>query len=289
MSATDPTGAPGLRGFPSPFQAALLVLLGVFVASLIAVLLAEPTSPTTAVGLGTVFGLGTAALLGASHVPPPHAERLGLRSLRPAQLAALTLLLPVALLVAELDPLLSTWLPAPDAAALEQSIREALPTDEKLGLVETVVVAVGLAPLVEEWLFRGVIQQGLVAHLGVAGGIFVTALLFALGHGGEGISAQSWTAVVAKIFVLGLALGWVRHVTCSLFAAILLHAGVNGLGVLALAFDETPPGAAEGHLPLAVLAGAALSVALGGWWLRRLPPAPALPNPPASGADAADR
>lgn len=276
------------RAFPSPFQASLLVLSGVFVASLVAALVQEATSPATAAGLATVFGLGAAALLGASHVPPPHAERLGLRRLRPAQLVALVLLLPVVLLAAELDPLLSTWLPAPDAAAYEQRLREALPTGEKLGLVETVVVVMGLAPLVEEWLFRGVIQQGLVAHLGATGGIFVTALLFALGHGGAGLSVQAWAAVVAQVFVLGLAFGWVRHATGSLFAAILLHAGTNGLGVLALTLGQSQAAAAGGHLPLGVLAGAALSVALGGWWLRRIPPVPAAPEPSSRGADDVD-
>jgi membrane protease YdiL (CAAX protease family) len=277
MSGPDTNGD---SGFPSPFQASLLALLGIFVTSLIAVLLQEVTSPTTAAGLATVLGLGAAGLLGASHVPPPHAGRLGLRGLRLVQLPALALLLPVALLAAELDPLFSTWLPAPDAAEYDQRMREVLPTGDDLALVETLVVAVGLAPLVEEWLFRGVIQQGLVTHLGVAGGILVTALLFALGHGGAGMSAQAWAAVVAQIFVLGLAFGWVRHATGSLFAAILLHAGVNGLGVLSLTLDASEPGAADDHLPLAALAAAAVSVALGVFWLRRIAPAPLRPEPP---------
>ncbi len=33
-------------------------------------------------------------------------------------------------------------------------------------MLETLIVAVGLIPVIEEWFFRGVIQQGLVASLG---------------------------------------------------------------------------------------------------------------------------
>jgi len=291
MSERGPIGrrrpTRGEEPFPGPFQASLLALLGIFVTSLVAVLLQDATSPTTAAGLATVLGLGAAGLLGAAHVPPPHAERMGLRALRLAHLLPLALLVPVALLAAELDPLLSTWLPAPDAAEHAERMREVLPTGERLALVETVVVAVGLAPLVEEWLFRGVIQQGLVARLGGGAGVVLTALLFALGHGGAGMSAQSWAAVVAQIFVLGLAFGFARQATGSLFAAILLHAGVNGLGVLSLAFDEASASvdAAAAHLPLAALAASALSVALGAWWLRRVPPAPLRPEPPAEDDD----
>jgi hypothetical protein len=284
MSDPRPTGAP----FPSPFQASLLALLGIFVANLVGALLLDATSPTTAAGLATVIGLGAAGLLGATHVPPPHAERLGLRGLRLGHLLPLALLLPVALLAAELDPLLSTWWPAPDAPARAERMREVLPTGERLALIETLVVAVGLAPLVEEWLFRGVIQQGLVAHLGTRAGVLVTALLFALGHGGAGISAQSWVAVVAQIFVIGLAFGFVRQATGSLLAAVLLHAGVNALGVVSLLLGDAlalprATGAAPGsaHLPPAVLAGSAASVALGVWWLRRIPPVPLRPEPSA--------
>lgn len=272
--------------FPSPLQASLLALLGVFAANLVGALLAGVTSATAATGLATVVGIGAAGLLGAANVPPPHAERLGLRGLRLVHLPPLLLLVPVSLLAAELDPLLATWFPPPDVVERAERMREVLPTDAGLALVETLVVAVGLSPVVEEWLFRGVIQQGLVAHLGAGAGIATTALLFALCHGG-GISAQSYAAVVAQTFTIGVAFGFARHATGSLLAAILLHAGVNGFGVLALSIGQAlgGSGAAAGaapapaHLPLAVLAGSAASVALGAWWLRRVAPAPLRPEP----------
>jgi membrane protease YdiL (CAAX protease family) len=303
MSGGDPgAGRDGLarRGdggeppFPSPLQASLLALLGVFLASLVAVLLADVTSPTTAAGLATVIGVGAAGALGAANVPPPHAERLGLRGLRLLHLPPLLLLVPVALFAAALDPLLSTWLPAPDAETVAERMREVLPTDDRLALVETLVVAVGLAPIVEEWLFRGVIQQGLVARLGVPAGVVTTALLFAIGHGGGGFSAQSTAAVVAQIFVIGLTLGFARQATGSLLAPILLHAGVNAVGVLGLALGADAASAAAAaeapqHQPPAMLAASAAAVALGVWWLRRVPPAPLRPDPPAADEGGAPR
>lgn len=284
-----PVPRPGGTPFPGPLQASLLALLGVFVAQLIGFLMLDFTSPTTAAGIATVVGVGAAGLLGASHVPPPHAERLGLRRLRWPHAPALLLMLPIALLAAQLDPLLAKWLPPPDAVERAERLREVLPTDERLALVETLVVAVGLAPVVEEWLFRGVIQQGLVAHLGPVAGVVTTALLFALGHGGSGLSGQSYLAVVAQIFAIGLAFGYVRHVTGSLLAAIALHAAVNALGVLLLHAGDAValPGAdpASAFLPGWLLGAAVVSVALGAAWLRRIAPAPLPAEPPREADD----
>jgi membrane protease YdiL (CAAX protease family) len=292
MSARDPErghdegperGAPAAPPFPSPLQASLLAVLGVVLTGATAAMLIRVTSPTTAVGFATVLGVGAAGLLGAAHVPPPHGARLGLRGLRLLHVPPLLLLAPVTLLAAALEPLLAAWLPPPDAPAVADRVREVLPTGDALALVETAVVTVGLAPIVEEWLFRGVIQQGLVARLGGPVGVATTALLFALGHGGGGFSAQSTAAVVAQIFVIGLGFGYAREVTGSLLAPIGLHAAVNAIGVLGLAATAEAAGGAglePEQSPVVTLASLA-SVALGAWWLRRIPPVPLRPEPPA--------
>lgn len=269
--------------FPSPVQASLLALLGVLFSSVLAVGLREVVSPTAAIGIASVVGLGAAGALGAAHVPAPHAERLGLRGLRVQHLLALLLLLPVALLTSEIGRLLALWWPAPDATQVIERTQGLLPVDAGLALLETLVVAVGLAPVIEEWLFRGVIQQGLVATLGPGAGIVTTALLFGLGHGGTGVSAQSWLAIVSQGFALGLAFGYARLFSGSLLAAIGLHAGINLAGVLAIAFADTVPvpgyNQAGAHLPAPLLAIAAGSVGLGAWWLRLVPPLPLRPEP----------
>jgi hypothetical protein len=131
---------------------------------------------------------------------------------------------------------------------------------------------VGIVPVLEEWFFRGVLQQGLVARLGAPAGVAATATLFALAHGGA-MSAQSYLALFAQSLVLGLALGFARQATGSLLASILLHTGVNLAGVLALAFAQTVPipgyNAPGPHTPAWMLAASAASVAVGAWALAR--------------------
>lgn len=260
------------RSFPSPLTASLLTMMGAFFTTAIALMVSDWASPTAAVGIGTVLGLGCAGLLGAANIPPPHAERVGLRGLRRQQLLPLLLLLPVALLASEIDNGIAALWVAPDVQQGVQETVEKLPSDASLSVLETVIVAVGLVPVVEEWFFRGVLQQGLVARMGAAGGIFVTALFFALGHG-AGLSPQAWAALASQTLVLGVTFGYARHKTGSLLAPILLHIGVNGMGVAAMAAPQVVavPGynAPGAHTPLSVLLPAIASVALGAWLLSK--------------------
>jgi membrane protease YdiL (CAAX protease family) len=271
------------RPFPTPFQAALLTLMGSFFAGAVVIVASEWMTPTAALGLGAVVGLGAAGALGASNIPSPHGARVGLVGLRARHVLPLLLLLPMALVASELDNVVRVFLPPPDAPQVAQQVLEKLPTDTRLAMLETVVVVVGLVPLVEEWFFRGVLQQGLVANAGARGGIFLTALLFAMGHGSPGVSPQSWAALVAQALLLGLLLGFARHKTGSILASIVLHVGVNGLGVLALALPGliaipgyNAPGA---HTPAWLLVPSLASVALGIFLLAKETPPP-IPDPP---------
>lgn len=261
------------RPFPSPLSASLLTMMGAFFTTAIALMLSDWASPTAAAGIGTVLGLGGAGLLGAANVPPPHAERVGLCGLRQRQLLPLLLLLPVALLASELDnDITALFFPAAGAEPVVQETVERLSSDTRLSLLETTIVAVGLVPVVEEWFFRGVVQQGLVATMGAAGGIVVSALFFALGRG-AGLSPQGSAALIAQTLVLGITFGYARHRTGSLLAPILLHIGVNGMGVAAMAAPQVVavPGynAPGTHTPLLVLLPALVSVAIGIWLLSR--------------------
>ena len=274
-----------VRPFPSPLQAALLTLMGSFFAGAVTVVAAQSMSVTSALGLGTAFGLGAAGALGAASVPLPHGVRVGLRGIALRHVLPILLLVPVVLLASEVDNVVKLVLPAPDAPQVVQETLERVPTDTGLALIETAVVVVGIVPLLEEWFFRGILQQGLIANAGVRGGIFLTSLLFAMGHGGPGMSPQSWAALVAQTLVLGLVLGYARHTTGSIVAPILLHMGVNGLGVLALALPDViviPGYDAPGtHTPLAWLLPSAFAVALGLWLLSREHPEPMPPLPAA--------
>jgi CAAX prenyl protease-like protein len=141
-------------------------------------------------------------------------------------------------------------------------------------------------PLVEEWFFRGVLQQGLVGSLGPRLGILGTAALFAFGHG-LGSSPQAFAASVAQALVLGLVLGYLRHTTGSILPSTLLHAAINGLGVVSLALPTVlaipgydAPGA---HTPLALLVPSFVAVAIALLLLRRERPEPIPAVPLASG------
>lgn len=278
------------RPFPSPLQAALLTLMGSFFASAVAIAASQSMSPTSALGLGTAIGFGAAGALGAASVPRPHGVRVGLRGIAGRHVLPILLLLPAAILASEVDNVVKALLPAPDAPQVAEETLEKIPVDTRLALIETVVVVVGIVPILEEWFFRGVVQQGLVANAGVRGGIFLTALLFAMGHGGPALSLQSWAALVAQTLVLGLVLGYARHATGSIVAPILLHVGVNGFGVLSLAMPALVaiPGynAPGNHTPLALLVPSAIAVAAGVALLaRERVEAPPPPPPPEEDRD----
>lgn len=88
------------------------------------------------------------------------------------------------------------------------------------------VVVVG-APLVEELMYRGMIQVGFVATWGTRVGIVVTAALFAGIH-------FSWPEFPA-LFAFALVLGVGRHRAGRLGPAIMAHVGFNACGLLAVA------------------------------------------------------
>lgn len=86
------------------------------------------------------------------------------------------------------------------------------------------IYGVSVAPLLEEFFFRGFLYPVLARKLGVAVAIVVTALFFAGVHGAQ--LAYSWAPVLV-IFMVGLALTAVRAVTKSLSASLLMHVAYN--------------------------------------------------------------
>jgi hypothetical protein len=96
------------RPFPTPLNAVLLTLMGAFFSTEISVMLSSVVTPTAAIGIGGVLGLGGAGLLGAANIPPPHAERVGLRLPSRRQLFGVLLLLPIAIVASEMENLSSS-------------------------------------------------------------------------------------------------------------------------------------------------------------------------------------
>jgi len=85
-------------------------------------------------------------------------------------------------------------------------------------------MAVLVAPLVEETVFRGYLYPLLAKSFGVVASIIVTGILFGLMHGAQ----LGWTfgLVVVLVFV-GIVFTFVRARTGTVFASYLLHLGYN--------------------------------------------------------------
>ena len=188
-------------------------------------------------------------------------------------------------------------LPAFGAETAEEiGIEDETPTrlidpDDPAAVLQAIVVMVGIVPIVEEFLYRGVIQQGLVQRLGLIRGVSMTALLWTLLRPAPIAGFPRFLAAVIASFALGWALGIVRVATRSILGPILLSAGWAAIGLGAMVMEERmelPGMNVEGtHLPL-LISGASLAlVAWAGWTIyqeaeRRFDPNPR-PRPPEEG------
>jgi membrane protease YdiL (CAAX protease family) len=85
-------------------------------------------------------------------------------------------------------------------------------------------MAVLVAPLVEETVFRGYLYPLFAKSFGVAPGILVTGILFGLMHGSQ--LGWSW-GIVALLILVGVIFTFVRAHTGTVLASFLLHLGYN--------------------------------------------------------------
>jgi membrane protease YdiL (CAAX protease family) len=88
-----------------------------------------------------------------------------------------------------------------------------------------IVSAVVLAPLLEEFVFRGLVQSGLSSVMKNRWAVVVISSLFF-----AGIHTVAWQALPG-LFVLGVVLGWVYEKRGSLWPSVLIHAGFNAANV----------------------------------------------------------
>jgi hypothetical protein len=91
-----------------------------------------------------------------------------------------------------------------------------------VGIALLVFAAVILAPIGEETLFRGVLLPWLRRFLGPDAAVWVSAVLFGIGHLRYGF-------YLSTIVVYGLVLGWARLHTGNLRASIVLHMIINAV------------------------------------------------------------
>jgi membrane protease YdiL (CAAX protease family) len=126
-----------------------------------------------------------------------------------------------------------------------------------------IVLAIAVAPLLEEFAFRGWVQRPMERRLGAQAAITGSALLFALAH----MQADYLPVRLAG----GLVLGHAVYATRSIWAGVALHVAWNA-GALAFgaAFPEFDP-AGKGWAWAGPAAGAAvLSLVWCAWGVRRM-------------------
>jgi membrane protease YdiL (CAAX protease family)/NAD-dependent dihydropyrimidine dehydrogenase PreA subunit len=92
---------------------------------------------------------------------------------------------------------------------------------EQAGFVLALLMVVVVAPVIEEIVFRGVLQGAFSARWGMWGGIAMASGLFAVYH------FNAW--MLFPTFVLGMAAGWLAATRESLWPAIWLHALFNAV------------------------------------------------------------
>ncbi|MBR6001700.1 MAG: CPBP family intramembrane metalloprotease [Bacteroidales bacterium] len=92
------------------------------------------------------------------------------------------------------------------------------------------VSVVIMAPLFEEWMFRGMILRGLLRKMHPVWAIVISAFLFSLIH------LNPWQGIPA--FILGCVFGYVYWKTGNLWLTILMHATNNAIAVVVSSIDS---------------------------------------------------
>ena len=100
---------------------------------------------------------------------------------------------------------------------------QALFQDRRTALL-LVLMAVFVAPVVEETIFRGYIFPVAARSFGVAGGVLATGILFGLLHAPQ--LWGGWVQIVSLVLV-GIVLTYVRALTRTVLASFLLHWSYN--------------------------------------------------------------
>jgi membrane protease YdiL (CAAX protease family) len=93
-------------------------------------------------------------------------------------------------------------------------------------LLLLMVLAVVVAPIVEEMLFRGILLPALMKKVGLGAAVVANSILFALIH-------QHLPSLI-PLFALALALSLLYVYSGSLWSAIILHALFNGISICVL-------------------------------------------------------
>ena len=110
--------------------------------------------------------------------------------------------------------------------SMQDVVNVFLNTKSPFMLAALVVLAFGVAPLVEEMLFRGILLPAITARWNATAGIVISSILFALLH----FHLPSFM----PLFLLAVGFSLLYIYTRSLWVPVIMHALFNGLNVLLL-------------------------------------------------------
>ena len=158
----------------------------------------------------------------------PIAERLRIRLVSSdVIISTIYLSFGIIILSDELDRIIQIFLPAPEYIL---DLNGLLQPESILGFFLLFIAVVIIAPLGEELLFRGFLQQILEKHWkDVTKAVLVTALFFAMIH-----MNPYW---FVQIYILGILLGFLAWKTKSVLPPLILH-GINNAMAMFFSFSE---------------------------------------------------
>jgi len=196
----------------------------------------------------------------------PWREALGFRGLQARHVPPLLLILIGAVTVfSEIYVVIQRFVPVP--AEFEAMLRDLLELTNPVDSLATLVIAIIVAPVLEEALFRGVILNGLARRYGPQSASFWTAVFFAFFH-----LYNPWQ--VLPTFFLGLVLAWLVLTTRSLLASIVVHTMFNAasLTLVQLSLDRSPEGHPVPYVVVVVVLGmlaGSMALLTGMAWLEK--------------------
>lgn len=228
------------REIAMPWRALALALLGWFVAfqlsGTVAALLLGALQLPKILGLPIAYSfhaaVGTLLLLRAEGIGLREAWHRATPGSAPRALAWALAFLGIALAANFLVGLLASPL-LRGAEAPQGELREMIATlHNPLAIGLVLATLAGLAPLFEEWVFRGVLLPWLAPRLGARHGQRLgwglAILISGLGFGAIHLQPTGLPSLAA----LGVVLGWAFYRTGNLWTAVAVHACWNGGGFL---------------------------------------------------------
>jgi len=100
--------------------------------------------------------------------------------------------------------------------------RELIPDLSLTNLLILIIIMVFIVGLIEELIFRSILQTRLEEFLGPSGGIFLSSLLFGIMHSTYGTPYE-----MVYTFLLGGILGYLFYRTRSLPFVVMIHGSIN--------------------------------------------------------------